>query len=105
MQILSLFVSFTVCLVLSGSVENADVDAICVIPALFALVWAGWQCRFCRYLRDSRSVWACLVGLRMQMLSLFASFPLCLGLFGLVENADFDAICVIPALLVLVWAG
>jgi hypothetical protein len=41
----------------------------------------------------------------MQMSLLFASFPLCLGLFGSVENADFDAIYVIPALLALVWAG
>jgi hypothetical protein len=41
MQILSVFASFPFCLVLFGSLENADVDAICVIPALFGLVWAG----------------------------------------------------------------
>ena len=71
MQILSLFSVMAHLWLWFAEFGHADFVTICVVPALFGFVWVSRECRFCRYLRSSRSVCACLDWPRMRFLSLF----------------------------------
>ncbi len=66
-----------------GRAWDADLVAICGTPALLACVGEGLGCRFCRYLRYSRSLGVSWAGLGKQILSLFAVLPL-VGASGMI---------------------
>jgi hypothetical protein len=105
MQYLSLFASLPPYLLVFGKACYVIFVAICVTPALFACLWQGMQGNICRYLRHSRPICMALARHAKQYLSLFASLPPYLYVFGWACKAIFVAICVTPALFACLWAG